>query len=660
MIQMLIRLIKNPSLASHVQELSHRCHLDAPDPWMDVANGMLFTNGTFSIHSTTRCLLRRAVKNMTNVHTLRFLLGHQNVVEELLNIYFGQQRSEPCHIRRLWIESSTIPDFGGLSFQGCRLESIRFRRLWLGQPEPDDARQFFSLARRTTTMVETGTYQHTMPTSSVSGRPYGESEEECYQTENAIYKKLSDEVPCCKDPECFMPTSRRPRDILSSNTITVLSGSMLTSLVLDWTMAHSALVKTIADLTFPKLRAFQVRNAVVQDSELPPELGLCFFGPIWLAFLERHPLLQCIAWPMQRFLPDHRALTPRDRSIVSCVFGKLEELRIDSPVVHPGSREDDFANSYSLTGLRNFIETVTPLLTSLRSIKIEGSIPYSIKHSLLQALHASPLRKVVVIGVLFPIKYLWSGLDPTNKADIYRDEFDVRSRLRWIEDEVVSSASIGSQIQTLSISDQEVSPNTKLPFLEMLARGHNSSITTLKFCGFYGAPVLYHASEAMRKEFSHLGQYHSLTHLTTAFWIISYHDGLDRSRQILDLWEARNKNDLAAVREIYEHTDGDFPVEEVSDGSRIMAEVLEQYWEPTQLAIEVSGFIGPHLSTQALARNDGITVRALFLLREQCTNGLYEMDVEIGVDKSVRRFVGPRDENNPDKLQEKMRKRAWF
>ena len=627
---------------------------------MDVANGMLFTNGAFSIHSTTRCLLRRAVKNMTNVHTLRFVLGHQNVVEEILRGYFGNQRSEPSHIRRLWIESSKIPDLGGLSFRGGRLESIRFRRTWLGQPVPNDERLFFSLARRTTTMVKTGTYQHTMPTSIVLGRPHGESEEECYQTEDAIYKNFTDEVPPCKDPECFLPTLHHSRDILSSDTMTVLSGSMLTSLVLDWTMAHSALVKTIADLNFPKLRAFQVRNAVVQDSELPPEIGLYLFGPIWLAFLERHPLLQCIAWPMQHFLPDDRVLTPRERAILFCVCRKLTELRIDSPIVHPGSREDDFASSYSLTRLQDFVKTVAPLLTSLESIKLEGSIPYSIKHSLLQALHASPLRKVVVIGVLFAFKYLWSGLDPTNKADIYRNKFDVRNQLRWIGDQAVSPANLGSQIQALSISVQQVCTETKLPFLKMLAHGHSSSITTLKFCGFYGAPVLHHASHAMHREFSHLGQYHSLTNLTSAFWIIPYHNGLDRSRQILDLWEARHENDLAAVREVYEHADDHFLVEEESDVSRTMTEALEQYWEPAQLATEVSKFVGPHLSAHALARNNGITVRALFLLRGRRVNDLYEMDVEIGVNKSVRRFLGPWGENDPNRLQEKMQKRAWF
>ena len=657
---MLVRLINSPSLASHVQELSHRCHLDAPDPWMDVANGMLFTNGTFSIHSTIRCLLRRAVKNMINVHTLRFVLGHQNVVEEILLGYFGQQRSEPCHIRRLWIESSTIPDLEGLSFQGCRLESIRCRRMWLGQPALDEARQFFLLARKATTMVKTGTYQNTMRASNNFERPHGESEEECYQLEDAIYKKLSDKVPTCKDPECFMPTLRRSSNILSSNAITVLSGSTLTSLVLDWTMAHSALVKKISDLTFPKLRAFQVRNAVTQDSELPREMGLYLFDHIWLAFLERHPLLQCIAWPMQHFLPDDRALTSREHSIVSWVCGKLVELRIDSPIVYPGSSEDDFASSYSLTRLWDFAKTVAPLLTSLQSLKVEGSIPYAIKYSLLQALHASPLRKVVVIGVLFPVKYLWSGLDPADKGDIYRNKFDVRNELRWIEDEAVSSASLRSQIETLSISAQQVCAQTKLPFLKMLAHGHTSSITTLKFCGFYGAPVLHHASQAMHREFSHLGQYHSLTNLTSAFWIIPYHNGRNRSRQILDLWEARQKNDIAAVREVYELTDGHFSAEERVDGRGIVAEVLEQYWEPAQLATEVSRLVGPHLSAQALARNDGITVRALFLLRGRCINDLYEMDVEIGVDRSVRRFLGPRGEKDPDKLQEKMQDRAWF
>ena len=136
---------------------------------MDVANGMLFTNGTFSLHPTTRHLLRRAMKIMTNVHILRFVLGHQNVVEELLHVYFGKQPHEPCQIRRLWIERSAMPDLEGLSFRGCRLESIRCRRMWLGHPVATNARQFFSLAKRNTTTIEAGTYQNTMAVSTAVG-----------------------------------------------------------------------------------------------------------------------------------------------------------------------------------------------------------------------------------------------------------------------------------------------------------------------------------------------------------------------------------------------------------------------------------------------------------------------------------------------------------
>ena len=670
LILMLIHFVKNPILASYVQELSHRCHQHLPDPWEDVASGMAYNNSTFSMHPNTKGLIRRAIKNMTNVTTVRLILGHQTIVKELLQGFFGHHRQQPCHVKRLWVESCSLSNLVGTSFSGPGLETIRCRRMRIGIHDLKSADEggFFALARRTTTVYKDGTYDYTIDRSA--SRPPDESPQACYELEASIYRNLPEDLPgdlriCASSGSAESKdkhTEHFPADLSGSAASAALedllsaSSSTLTSLTLDWVIDQTATVRAIAGLTFPHLKAFQVRNAVLDDAQLPQMIDWYLFSPLWLAFLNRHPKIQCLAWPMQHFLPDNRAITSRECSIVSQVCQGLKQIRIDSPIIHTNSDAADILTPYAWTKLKEFVTKVAPFLTSLQSIKIEGSIPYQITDALFRALHASPLCKVVIIGLLFPVKFFWGNLHQRHRKDLYLNQFDVQEQLKWDIIATDSPETQSDEVQTLSMREQR-----QPPFLLMLAQSQAPTITQLKFCGFYGAPILQQPSPSMQEDFSFLSNYHRLTHLTSAFWILTYYKGRSRSDQIRSLWEGRHKGDTAAVAAIYEEALASFPEEDAElDNVSQWAEALRHYWEPAQLAIRIAELIGPHLSAYALARNNGIMVKGLFLLREANTNHLFDMDVKIGVDRKVHRYLGPRGENDPQRLKEKLETRDWF
>ena len=127
MIRVLLVLAQSPLHASHVRVLMHRCHLPLPDVFDDLPT-MSFSDATLSRDSRTLHLLQPAIQNMSNVHNLRIILGHHNIVNGLLLGFFDKDRPSKCPVRRLWLESSCLDglDWGQLSSIG--LESFRYRR----------------------------------------------------------------------------------------------------------------------------------------------------------------------------------------------------------------------------------------------------------------------------------------------------------------------------------------------------------------------------------------------------------------------------------------------------------------------------------------------------------------------------------------------------
>ena len=109
-------------------------------------------------------------------------------------------------------------------------------------------------------------------------------------------------------------------------------------------------------LRFPNLRAFQLRNAVVIDTLLPPGLYLLdhtSIGPrndvrvhanfqfdglpgldlAGLEFMEAHPNLQCLGWPMDAFFSG-KPINPDIAHRVQTVVDNLGRSLLTSESTH--------------------------------------------------------------------------------------------------------------------------------------------------------------------------------------------------------------------------------------------------------------------------------------------------------------------------------------
>ena len=262
------------------------------------------------------------------------------------------------------------------------------------------------------------------------------------------YNSVVSDILSCR------PIRRLQRERLPSSTvaITLLSNvsATLTSICFDWVLAmpynlaiaqdsskQVAWLSLHADLfalRFPSLRAFQYRNAVVVDTILPPGLFLLdHAGPMerrsereraipealqkrldlaCLKFMEAHPNLQCLAWPMEGFFANHTRsdIVDRVRSVVDNLGRTLVDLRVDTMYSSSGERQSD--NSFcddpqERDRRRRFVSDFAAKMTKVESIKLEGGIPRDERRETLRALHRCPVNKVVLIGVCSPIGNTW-------------------------------------------------------------------------------------------------------------------------------------------------------------------------------------------------------------------------------------------------------------
>lgn len=128
------------------------------------------------------------------------------------------------------------------------------------------------------------------------------------------------------------------------------SSSKSTNLRKRWALMY----RDFFECRFPKLRAFQFRNMNTADTHLPIELYLLESSQIWagcsspnapieqfdeaveprtIEFMEAHPGLECLSWPIDRFFKDQDSArnSSRVQAIVETLGRKLIDLRVDSP-----------------------------------------------------------------------------------------------------------------------------------------------------------------------------------------------------------------------------------------------------------------------------------------------------------------------------------------
>jgi hypothetical protein len=635
MIRMLILFVQNPILASHVRELTHQCHLLLPD-WTEIPS-LSYCKDNRSKDSRTHCLLQRAILNLVSVQTLIIVMGHDNIVRGLLQGFFDPHRASLVPVRRLWVESSCLRNNPWPRDVPQGLQSIRLRRLGLLSSEADAPEE----SRPPSRLLGGDPVQDPTALDSMIAK-----------MEDQIFDKLKDYVSpellrMCASSSCLycphLAFSRSASSLPFFMGVVKSEQLTLTSINFDWILngeaVYAALISTKP--TFPHLKALQVRNAVKDQAVVVDPRNLdrqsYLLNSVWLSFLQRHPDIECLAWPMAYFIhtePGKPAVVSLEASQALTRLGQqLKLLRVDSPFFRVDNNTDlELAarDPELLKRQRIFVNLVAPEMKSLKVIKVEGTVPAEVRRDILEKLSSCPLEKVVIIGIHWTIGNSWTASIDTVKG------VEISKPVSW---------------ETLDFdSDEDSEAEANSSSLEALSRTQSSTITELKFCGFYGSPVLHDPSPRTSTQLSYLRHFHNLHFLTTAFWLSTNERGLQCSQHIYHLWDG-SIIDTEGLTELGRE-----------EQIQIQREV-EPYYNTANLAEQVAKIVGPHLSDQALSRKSGVGVKALFLLVElepDDRSEIFELQIFLGKNGKVIHFGEIMGENHPGKLAEKMRRRGWF
>lgn len=705
-IEKLYILATNPSLAAKVQTLTHRCHLPTPNIFSELPR-MYFDGGNLSADPRLYRLLNAATRNLVNVHTLRIVYGHWRLTTALIANFLQYDRPRKIPLQKLWLESCAF-NMQFTSFLGpaaaTGLESIRLRRLRVEPPigiEPDMAWLDMRLARGghyyqmhngsggwVGTTVEFS--QTDLPIQLKSPTP-----EAMTAIGRAYDDKIWADIPDICDYVESLPnhvlelnSPRRPLQWLFES-----SQSTLTRLDLDWILwrpreqdnevdGSSEILKELASMRFPHLVAFQMRNAVMQLTSLPDDVFL--LEDTFLTFMEEHPKIKCLAWPLDRFYRHTRPsveLQSRCRSLIAHLARVLTHLRLDTYYVGTGEpRTDDGTSaeaSHQRIRRRRFITEFAPHMRKVKQVKLEGGIPRDEKREILRALHHCALQKIVFIGVSFPAGNTWGAggsrlisLDAGHATDFAWDleEEDTSAMLTAFK-------RCGPPKEPF-VYEPEFGWASGSPLLHTLVLHHASTLTELKICGYNGCPILSSLTYATNPLLAPLMQCHNLRQLVVSFWLLTFFEGAYRDEEIIQSWmDTRSPSSTALVVV----TPPRSPEREDPVGVAMMpdpsptarrpefnrwAVALKTRFTPSALAYRVASDLGPFLSPVAKAREGGVRVRASFCLgiREErrVANDIFDLDIRVGSNDQVLEFVGPREEGERGRWWSKMEGRQWF
>jgi hypothetical protein len=530
---------------------------------------------------------------MDNVRTLRIINGHYNLTAVLLSEFFHPKR-QPS-VKRLWLESCSYAGFP-INANG-ELESLRLRRLHMVEPEPQYT---LSRAGATRSLLNGvgGFYETTVDlfeddASFLTPREISKQQLEHINTRalrflnDKVYETVPDANSYCD--QRFSDGSTNSWNVRHGNLFKPIellhaSCNSLKCLTLDWvssTASHrhdfecqADLFDGLSRLSFPNLRAFQLRNAATDHTRLitdvfllePPAIDQQF-EPLrthrsvntidLLSFMERHPKLKSLAWPMDRFFSHDRAKSDADHQRIQTVMENLGQtlvsLRVDSYYMSRGEPQTDMAftanNRVVRTQRRLFINEFAARMTRLKHLKIEGGIPRDEKREILRAVHASPLEKLVMIGTTFPIGNTW-GADGHDLTDIDDGALEFSGILESEDAEAINEAAqLGlPEVPAHFKFVPEYGWSKDPPLMYTIAMHHASTITELKFCGYTGSPVCHKPLRITAGIFHHLRYFHNLRTLIMSFWLLTFFEGNWREAEIIDFWlNQRNSSSTALV-----------------------------------------------------------------------------------------------------------------
>lgn len=711
-IEKLYILATNPSLASKVQTLTHRCHLPSPNIFSELPR-MYFDATNLSSDSRLHRLLSAAICNLVHVHTLRIVYGHWRLTTALIAGFLRHDRPREIPLQKLWLESCAF-DIRNPSFLGAAaatgLESIRLRRL---RPEPAIATNKHDMAWLDLKLARGGHYyqmhngaggwvgttvefsQKDLPaqlmvptpkTMTAIGRAF----------DDLIWEDLPEIYGYVETLPVHPPTTPAPATSRSpSQWLFHSSQSTLTRLDLDWILWRQRerndrydtspdLLRELSAMRFPHLVAFQLRNAVMPLTALPNDIFL--LEDDFLAFMEEHPKIKCLAWPLDRFYRHTKPsveLQTRCQSLIAHLARVLTDLRLDTHYIGSGEPKSDQGTTGEATQQRirrrRFITEFAPHMRKIKQLKIEGGVPRDEKRELLRALHYSPLQKVVLIGVSFPAGNTWGA----GGSSLIALDAGHASNFSWDLEDEDTPATLKASRRCTSVREPfsfapEFGWHASPPLLHTLSLHHASTLQEIKICGYNGCPILSAPSGETTPLLAPLLHCHALRQLVVSFWLLTFFEGEYRDKQIIQSWmDTRSPASTALVvvtpPRSPEHTHPvDAPIAVMPNpipstprpAFNRWAVALKTQFSPSALAYRVASDLGPFLSPAAKARHGGVRVRASFCLgaREErrVANDIFDLDLRIGREDQVLEFVGPREEGEKGRWWAKMERRQWF
>ncbi|CAN9295179.1 unnamed protein product [Alternaria alternata] len=709
----------NPAIASKVQTLSHRCHLPAPNIFNELPR-MRFDADNLSQDERLHTLVKLAIPNLINVHTLRIVYGHWRLTNALVAGFLDHGRPQRMPVRKLWLESCCFDKtelFRLLQNSPTGLESIRLRRLGKDMSDRTETQQLqfmeFSLSRGgqyyqmhngaggfvgTTIQISHEGLPERWPRSSTQ-----ELRDKARAYDAIMWEELSDirdyvdANPVHSEPISpgqFVLDLRPPMEWLIAN-----SASTLTSLNLDWihwrrrnaepsasSTDAEVFLSALSKLRFPHLRAFQIRNAVLELTILPQNVFL-LEGP-FLEFLEAHPKIQCLGWPMDRIYNHVKPSVDtqnRCRTLVAHLANTLTDLRIDTQYSGPGepltAKCSTMEEMQERTRRRKFIDEFAPHMRKVEQIKLEGGIPRDEKRELLRALHWCPIKKIVMIGVSFPAGNTWgaggqqlAAIDPGQSGSDF---------VYNLEDEDLAGILAAYRRGFPMPLDFDFEPNygwpPQAPLLQTIALHHASTVEELKICGYNGCPILSYTTPITNPLLTGLRSFDNLKQLVISFWLMTWYEDSYRDTEIIQSWldtRSPSSTALTIVTPPASPTHdqpvdpGQFPnfgnprvVPRTQNFNRWAVE-LKTKFTPSALAYRVARDIGPFLSEIAKERKGGVRVRASFCLgvkdERRTASDIFDLDIRIGKGNQVLEFVGPREEGETGRWWTKIEERRWF
>jgi hypothetical protein len=471
------------------------------------------------------------------------------------------------------------------------------------------------------------------------------------------------------------------------------SWSTLTSLNLDWilwrqhgssddTQAISDL-QQLSQLRFPNLRSFQLRNAVVPEAGLPE--GVSLLEDMFLSFMEAHTKIQCLAWPLDRFYSHLKPTSDvliRTRAVVAHLRNVLVELRLDSFYSGNGEMNTDEGREpherEERIRRRRFISEFAAHMHKIEQLKLEGGVPRDEKRELVRALHYCQLKKLVLIGVTFPVGNTWGARGVDLKQHDPGHASDATYQLEEEDfDGILASYKNGTVVPEEFRFEPYYGWRTEAPFMQFIALHHASTIEELKLCGYNGSPILSYLTPITTPLLYPLRHFDNLKQLVISFWLLTTFEDQYRDVEIIRSWmDTRSPASTALVVVTPPATPLSAPPVDPAMMPRPRnqparqqnfnrwAVTLKTRFTPSALAYRVAEDIAPHLSEVAKARPGGVRVRASFCLGARddirSANDIFDLDIRIGRQGKVLEFIGPREEVEKGRFWQKLEGRRWF